>query len=111
MKQAIIKKNKYWRGFKKSPTDVILVASLNDTDLIKKYQGCGKGFAIVKKQDDGTWVVTDFLYEEEGEPVPLENEHVVPVSFSCTEVCFTEEYYNAFKFMYYDVKNYSLQAS
>jgi hypothetical protein len=36
MKQAIIRKNKYWRGFRKSPTNVILVASLNDTDLIKK---------------------------------------------------------------------------
>jgi len=106
MKPAIIKKNRFWHGFRRSPTTTILFAELKDTDLIKKYKGDGKGFAIVTKQNDGKWIVTDILYKEDEEPIPT-NAYIIPVLFNFAQVYFDEKFFHLFESIYYDVKNYS----
>jgi hypothetical protein len=104
--RALIYKNPHWKGFRKSPTDVILVADLGETGLIRKYRGCGTGYAVCVK-DGEKWYVTDFYYTGEFMKPLEEGQMLLPCEMSCTQVCFCEGQFDYFKFIYSDVKLYT----
>jgi len=96
---AQIKLNPFWSGFNESLTDVILFAELKNTHLIEKYKGCGKGYALVQKIDN-EYFVTDFSYEEDDIKHYWNKNNVIPCEMSCTQICFCENDFDKFSFIY-----------